>query len=57
MYLHARSQSDLLMHFEKNFNSQIICTTHSPFMVPTHRLGERARDVMVLNPSEATLNV
>jgi len=38
LYLHARSQGDLLMHFEKDFNNQIIYTTHSPFMVPTHRL-------------------
>ncbi|MBE9171548.1 AAA family ATPase [Cyanobium sp. LEGE 06143] len=38
LYLHARSQGDLLRHFEKDFNNQIIFTTHSPFMVPTHRL-------------------
>ena len=38
LYLHARSQGDLLMHFEKDFRNQIIYTTHSPFMVPTHRL-------------------
>lgn len=38
LYLHARSQTDLLGHFEKDFKNQIIYTTHSPFMVPTHRL-------------------
>ncbi len=38
LYLHARSQGDLLMHFENDFKNQIIYTTHSPFMVPTHRL-------------------
>ena len=38
LYLHAKSQSDLLAHFEKDFENQIIYTTHSPFMVPTHSL-------------------
>lgn len=38
LYLHARSQGDLLTHFEKDFKNQIIYTTHSPFMVPTHHL-------------------
>lgn len=38
LYLHARSQSDLLNHLEKDFKNQIIYTTHSPFMVPTHNL-------------------
>ncbi|MEC4749889.1 AAA family ATPase [Methylomicrobium sp. Wu6] len=38
LYLHARSQSDLLRHFEDDFSNQIIYTTHSPFMVPTHAL-------------------
>lgn len=38
LYLHAKSQSDLLQHFEKDFANQIIYTTHSPFMVPTHNL-------------------
>ena len=38
LYLHARSQTDLLGHFEKDFENQIIYTTHSPFMVPTNRL-------------------
>ncbi|WFU40131.1 AAA family ATPase [Bradyrhizobium sp. CB82] len=38
LYLHAKSQSDLLNHFEKDFSNQILYTTHSPFMVPTHQV-------------------
>jgi len=38
LYLHAKSQRDLLTHFESGFTNQIIYSTHSPFMVPTHRL-------------------
>ncbi|HEX7865121.1 MAG TPA: AAA family ATPase [Variovorax sp.] len=39
LHLHAHSQADLLAHFEKDFaGNQIIYTTHSPFMVPVHRL-------------------
>ncbi|OLH12848.1 ATP-dependent nuclease, partial [Xanthomonas oryzae] len=38
LYLHAKSQSDLLKHFEDDFTNQILYSTHSPFMVPTHRL-------------------
>jgi len=34
LYLHAHSQSDLLVHFAKDFKNQILYTTHSPFMVP-----------------------
>jgi len=37
LHLHARSQADLLAHFEQDFANQIIYTTHSPFMVPVHR--------------------
>lgn len=37
LHLHARSQADLLEHFERDFTNQIIYTTHSPFMVPVHR--------------------
>ncbi len=37
LHLHAHSQADLLAHFEKDFGSQILYTTHSPFMVPVHR--------------------
>lgn len=38
LYLHAKSQGDLMKHFEDDFDNQIIYSTHSPFMVPTHRL-------------------
>lgn len=38
LYLHARSQADLLRHLEDDFANQIVYTTHSPFMVPTHQL-------------------
>lgn len=38
LYLHAKSQGDLLRHFEDDFENQILYSTHSPFMVPTHNL-------------------
>ena len=38
LHLHAKSQGDLLGHLEKGFDNQILYTTHSPFMVPTHNL-------------------
>ena len=38
LHLHAHSQADLLAHLEHDFANQILYTTHSPFMVPTHRL-------------------
>lgn len=38
LYLHARSQGDLLRHLENDFSNQIVYSTHSPFMVPTHQL-------------------
>ncbi len=38
LYLHAKSQGDLLRHLEDDFENQILYTTHSPFMVPTHHL-------------------
>jgi predicted ATPase len=38
LYLHAKSQFDLLRHFEDDFTNQILYSTHSPFMVPTHAL-------------------
>lgn len=38
LYLHAKSQSDLLRHFKDDFTNQILYSTHSPFMVPTHAL-------------------
>lgn len=46
LYLHAKSQRDLLNHFEEDFHNQIIYTTHSPFMVPTHNL-ETVRTVSI----------
>ncbi len=46
LYLHARSQGDLLSHFEKDFTNQIVYTTHSPFMVPTNHL-ETIRTVSI----------
>lgn len=48
LYLHARSQGDLLRHLEDDFENQILYTTHSPFMVPTHRLDS----VRTVNISE-----
>lgn len=50
LYLHAKSQGDLLEHFEKDFANQIIYTTHSPFMVPTHSLDS----VRTVNIAEDT---
>lgn len=38
LYLHAKSQSDLLQHLDVDFSNQILYSTHSPFMVPTHAL-------------------
>lgn len=38
LYLHAKSQTDLLFHFENDFTNPILYTTHSPFMVPTNNL-------------------
>lgn len=50
LYLHARSQGDLLNHLEGDFSNQIIYTTHSPFMVPTNHLDW----VRTVNISEET---
>lgn len=38
LYLHAKSQSDLLHHLDVDFSNQILYSTHSPFMVPTQAL-------------------
>ncbi len=54
LYLHAKSQSDLLGHFEKDFKNQIIYTTHSPFMVPTHAL-DSVRTVSISEKSGTTV--
>ena len=39
--LHGKAQADLLRYMEEKLlpYHQVIFTTHSPFMVPTHRLG------------------
>lgn len=50
LYLHAKSQLDLLTHLEKDFPNQILFTTHSPFMVPTHQLDS----VRTVNIAEKT---
>ncbi|MGR3415892.1 AAA family ATPase [Pseudooceanicola nanhaiensis] len=39
LFLHAKSQGDLLTHLEDDFENQILYTTHSPFMVPTKHLN------------------
>jgi predicted ATP-dependent endonuclease of OLD family len=54
LYLHAKSQSDLLAHLEKDFPNQILFTTHSPFMVPTHQL-ESVRTVNISEESGTTV--
>nr|WP_298251212.1 AAA family ATPase [uncultured Halomonas sp.] len=59
LYLHAKSQSDLLAHFWDDFENQIIYSTHSPFMVPTGQLdsirtvniGEKAGTTVTNDPS------
>ena len=38
LYLHAKSQRDLLVHLDKGIHNQILFTTHSPFMVPVENL-------------------
>lgn len=54
LYLHAKSQADLLTHFEHDFINQIIYTTHSPFMVPTHRL-DSVRTVKITEDEGTTV--
>lgn len=39
LYLHAKSQTDLLKHLDEDFSNQIIYTTHSPFLVPTKKIS------------------
>ncbi|MEW8683706.1 MAG: AAA family ATPase [Candidatus Thiodiazotropha endolucinida] len=57
LYLHAKSQSDLLTHLEKDFKNQIIYTTHSPFMVPTHNLDSvRTVKIIEINGTSVTNN-
>jgi hypothetical protein len=46
LFLHIESQKDLQVHFEKDFENQIIYTTHSPFMIPIQTL-DRLRTVNI----------
>ncbi len=55
LYLHAKSQRDLLTHLEGDFSNQIIYTTHSPFMVPTHRL-DSVRTVNIAEEAGTTVS-
>lgn len=54
LYLHAKSQADLLRHFEDDFTNQILYSTHSPFMVPTHAL-DSVRTVNISEDSGTTV--
>lgn len=54
LYLHAQSQSDLLLHLEEDFRNQIIFSTHSPFMVPIHNL-DAVRTVKIDESSGTTV--
>ncbi|MFJ5317510.1 AAA family ATPase [Pectobacterium versatile] len=40
LYLHAKSQTDLLNHLTHDFENQIIFTTHSPFLVPIKSISD-----------------
>ncbi|WP_395448895.1 AAA family ATPase [Aminobacter sp. UC22_36] len=55
LYLHARSQTDLLRHFDKDFYNTILYTTHSPFMVPTENL-DRVRTVNIHETEGTTVS-
>lgn len=54
LYLHAKSQSDLLHHLEVDFHNQILYSTHSPFMVPTHAL-DSVRTVNIAEEAGTTV--
>jgi predicted ATPase len=54
LYLHAKSQGDLLRHFENDFSNQILYSTHSPFMVPIHSL-DSIRTVSIAEDSGTTV--
>lgn len=54
LYLHAKSQSDLLRHLETDFSNQILYSTHSPFMVPTHSL-DSVRTVNITEEAGTTV--
>ena len=55
LYLHAKSQGDLLNHLDGGFRNQVIYTTHSPFMVPTHKL-DSVRTVNISDEFETTVS-
>lgn len=55
LYLHARSQADLLRHLEDDFANQIVYTTHSPFMVPSHKL-DWVRTVSIAEETGTTVS-
>lgn len=46
LFLHIESQKDLQTHFERDFDNQILYTTHSPFMLPIQTL-DRLRTVTI----------
>lgn len=54
LYLHAKSQSDLLHHLKVDFSNQILYSTHSPFMVPTHAL-DSVRTVNIAEEAGTTV--
>ena len=55
LFLHALSQADLLRHFDNDFKNQIVYTTHSPFMVPTHAI-ERVRTANIAQDAGTTVS-
>lgn len=54
LYLHAKSQSDLLHHLEVDFSNQVLYSTHSPFMVPPHAL-DSVRTVNIAEDAGTTV--
>ncbi|MCP3654578.1 AAA family ATPase [Herbaspirillum sp.] len=54
LYLHAKSQADLLRHLEVDFSNQILYSTHSPFMVPTYAL-DSVRTVNIAEEAGTTV--
>lgn len=52
LYLHAMAQRDLLDLFKRDFENQIVYTTHSPFMIPMEEIAS-ARTVNIA-PEEGT---
>lgn len=54
LFLHIESQKDLQTHFEKDFDNQIIYTTHSPFMIPIQAL-DRLRTVNISEETGTTV--